>query len=96
MRNVHFTPKVFSIFSASAMAFLLLLYQMATLAPASARAWATARPMPAPAPETMAVLPLREKRGRTRSVYWGATVLLWVNWPSTMVTLSAIVRECLR
>lgn len=83
---LHLTPKVFSIFSASWMAFLLLLYQMATLAPASARAWATARPIPAPAPETMAVRPLREKRGSTRSVYLGASVLLWVNWPATMVS----------
>ena len=62
------------------MAFLLLLYQIATLAPASASACATASPIPAPAPETMAVRPLREKSGRTWSEM-GATVLLWVKLP---------------
>jgi hypothetical protein len=40
--------------------------------------------MPAPAPEMMAVRPFREKSGRTRSAT-GATVLLWVNFPSTIV-----------
>jgi len=40
---------------------------MTTFAPASASASATANPIPAPAPETIAVRPLREKRGRTAS-----------------------------
>lgn len=71
----HFTPYSFSIFSASTMAFLLLLYQMATFAPASAKACATDKPIPAPAPDTMAVLPWRENMGSTRPA-GGATVLL--------------------
>jgi hypothetical protein len=88
--DLHFTPYSFSIFSASWMAFLLLLYQMATLAPASARPCATARPIPAPAPETMAVLPLRENNGMTR---WdsGALVLLWTKLPPFMAGFSDIL-----
>jgi len=52
---------------------LLLLYQIATFAPASAKPWVTAKPISAPAPETTAVLPLREKGGRTR-LFLGAIV----------------------
>lgn len=62
------------------MAFLLLLYHIAILAPASANACATAKPIPAPAPDTIAVRPLSENRGRTRSDV-GAVVLLWVKFP---------------
>ena len=51
------------------------------LAPASARPWATDRPMPAPAPETIAVLPLRLKSGRTLSVL-GGWVLSLLKTPS--------------
>ena len=42
--------------------------------------------MPAPAPVTIAVLPFREKRGRTR-LDWGAFVLSWANLPSFMVSV---------
>lgn len=66
-KYAHLTPYVLAMTAADSSACLLLLYQIATLAPASARASATARPMPAPAPETIAVLPLSEKRGSTRS-----------------------------
>lgn len=78
--DLHLTPYVFSMFSASTRACLLLLYQIATLAPASARPWATARPIPAPAPETMAVRPFREKSGRTRSLL-GMSMLSWGKAP---------------
>ena len=66
---------------------------MATLAPASARAWATAKPIPAPAPETIAVRPLREKSGRTRSVYSGASVLLCLKLPPFIAGFSDILAE---
>ena len=72
------------------MAFLLLLYQIATFAPASARACATAKPIPAPAPETIAVLPLSEKRGRTRSDS-GAVVLLWAKDPVDVMAPSMML-----
>ncbi len=81
-------------FSASVIAFLLLLYQIATLAPASARACATARPIPAPAPETIAVRPASEKRGRTRSEI-GAVVLLWVKFPPVMELSILCCQMCL-
>lgn len=72
-----------AIFSASAMAFLLLLYQIATFAPASAKACATESPIPAPAPETIAVLPLSENIGITRA-YSGAVVLPCLKFPPTI------------
>jgi hypothetical protein len=90
LKNLHFTPYSFSIFSASAIAFLLLLYQIATFAPASANAWATANPIPAPAPETIAVRPAREKSGRTR-LEVGAIVLLCLKaFPSTVPSIVMI------
>jgi hypothetical protein len=90
--NSHFTPYSASIFSASLRAFLLLLYQIATFAPASANACATANPIPAPAPETMAVRPLREKRGSTWSVV-GAVVLPWVKFPPFMAPSAILTVE---
>ena len=89
---LHLTPYSFSISLARSRAFLLLLYQIATLAPDSASAWATARPIPAPAPETMAVLPLFEKRGRTFSVL-GATVLSWVKSPPFIAESAMFARQ---
>jgi len=77
-------------FSASS---FLELYQMATLAPASARACATPNPMPELAPETMAVLPLREKRGSTR-LDWGTSVASCANLPPFMsAMLLTVVME---
>lgn len=61
-KNSHFTPKSSAICSAFSSAFLLELYQIATLAPCSASARATCKPIPAPAPETIAVLCFSEKR----------------------------------
>lgn len=66
-RKEPWTPYFASMSFARSWAFGLLLYHSATFAPASAKAWATARPMPSAAPVTMAVRPLREKRGRTES-----------------------------
>jgi hypothetical protein len=40
----------------------------------------------------MAVLPLREKRGR-RLWCFGASVLLWLKFPLLVIAESAIVRE---
>lgn len=80
-----------AIFSASSMAFLLLLYQIATLAPASASAWATAKPIPAPAPETIAVRPLSENMGITRFVVSsGATVLPCLKTPPIIAGLGGV------
>lgn len=89
---IHFTLKDLLIFSDSAIAALLLLYQMATLAPASAKAWATARPIPWPAPDIMAVFPVKENNGMTAPLA-GGTVLLRLNTPFFM--LSAIVSDML-
>ena len=82
-REIHITPYVFSMFKASEIAFLLLLYHIATLAPASASACATANPIPAPAPDTIAVRPLREKSEKTRSD-GGGEVLSCVKMPLIM------------
>lgn len=50
--------------------------------------------MPAPAPETIAVLPLRENRGRT-FVSLGAAVLLWAKLPPFIAesAMAVLVRE---
>jgi len=71
------------------MAFLLLLYQIATFAPASAKACATESPIPAPAPETIAVRPLSENIGITRA-YSGADVLPCLKFPPTIAGLGGV------